>query len=235
MEEGRVAYDVHIGVLRDKAAQPLHGELVRLGLAHVEGYLVLEVGPAVGYGVVHMHRVPDEVGEEAHRVVVEGLRRVYYHAAGVRVIAPGLRGKRLARRAVHDLPPALYVVAGVHFEQLTADAAHQLYGQRSAERGVEAGHDVALLHLVGIGLGPGVVLASGVVGGIHLGVHLFELLRVIRAVAVAYCVRAPAPEQLKGLGDDIHVCGYGNSSPLGIRFAHSCPPALQRLSVKGLL
>ena len=133
VEEGGVAYDVHVGVLRDEAAQALHGELVRLGLAHVEGYLVLEVGPAVGDGVVHMHRVPDEVGEEAHGVVVEGLGLVDYDAAGLLVIAPGGGVERLARRAVHDLPPALYVVAGVDLEQLAADALHELYA-RAARR-----------------------------------------------------------------------------------------------------
>ena len=38
-------------------------------------------------------------------------------------------------------------------------------------------HDIALLHLVRVGLGPGVVLARGVVGGVDLGVHAFDIKR----------------------------------------------------------
>ena len=88
MEEGGVADHVHVGVVRDELPQPLHGELVGLGLAHVKGDLVLKVLPAVGDGVVHVDRVPDEVGQKAYRVVVEELRRVDDHAPRLLVIPP---------------------------------------------------------------------------------------------------------------------------------------------------
>ena len=235
VEEGGVAYDVHVGVLRDEAAQALHGELVRLGLADVEGYLVLEVCPAVGDGVVHMHRVPYQVGEEAHGVVVEVLGPVDYDGAALLVPAPRGGVERLARRAVHDLPPALYLVAGVDLEELGADALHELYRERPARGGAEAGGDIALLHLVGVRLCPGVILAGGVIRGVDLGVHALELLGIVGAVAVAYGVGAPALEQFEGFGDYVHVGGDGDPSPVALVFAHGIPPALQRLSSKGLL
>ena len=220
VEEGGVADDVHVGVLGYKAAQALHGELVRLGLAHVEGYLVLEVGPAVGDGVVHVHRVPDEVGEEADGVVVEGRGLVDDDAAGLLLIAPGGGVQRLAQSAVHDLPPALDVVAGVDLHQLAADTLHELDAQRPARRGLEAGGDVALLDLIRVRLGPGVVLAGGVIGGVDLGVNALELLGVVGAVAVADGVRAPAAEQLQRFRHDVHVGRYRDAASHVFTLAH---------------
>ena len=220
MEEGGVADDVHIGVLGDELAQALHGELVRLGLAHVEGYLVLKVGPAVGDGVVHVHRVPDEIGEEADGVVVEGGRGRNDDAAALLVIAPLIGGDGLAQGAVHDLPPALDVVPGVDLHELAADALHELDAQLAAGRGLEAGGDVALLHLVGVGLGPGVILAGGVVGGVDLGVNGLELLGVIGAVAVADGVRAPALQQLKRLRHDVYVGRNSDAAFYEFTLAH---------------
>ena len=209
MEEGGVANDVHIGVLRDKPAQPLHGVFVGLGLAHVEGNLVFEVLPVVGHRVVHVDGVPDQVGQEAHGVVVILLHVLDDHAAGIFVIVPVGGVHDLAAGPVDDLPPALDVVPGVDFHQLVADALHQGDGQGVLHGGVEPGHDVALLHLVGVGLGPGVVLTGGVVGGVHLGVHTLEGLGVIGAVAVTDGVRAPTLEYLQGLGHHVHVSGDG--------------------------
>ena len=83
---------------------------------------MLKVLPAVGNGVVHMDRVPDQVGQETGRVIVEGLRRGNHHRAAFGVVVPLLRGQGRSRGAVHDLPPALDVVPGVDLQQLPADA-----------------------------------------------------------------------------------------------------------------
>ena len=219
VEEGRVADHIHIGVLSNKFPQPLHSKSLRLGLSDIEGDLVLEVLPAVGDGIVHMDRVPDEVGQETDGVVVERLRRTDYHAAALPIVPPIVRGQGDAGSAVHDLPPAADVVPGVDLEQLVADPLHQGDGEGAAGGGVESGHDVALLHLFWIGLGPGVVLAGGVVGGVDLGVHPFELLRVIGAVAVADGIRAPALDQLQGFGHHVHICG--DCYPAKMLFIHN--------------
>ena len=192
VEEGGVADDVHIGVLSDELPQPLHGELVGLGLTDVKGDLVFKVLPIVGNSVVHMDRVPDEVGQEAHGVVVESLRRVNDHAAALSVVAPGIGSEGLTGGTVHDLPPALDVIPGIHLHKLGADALHQRNGQSAASSGVEPSHDVALLDFVGVSFCPGVVLAGGIVGGVHLGIHTLEFLRVVGAVAVPDGVGAPA-------------------------------------------
>ena len=188
MEEGGVADDVNIGVLCNELAQALHGILVGLGLTHVKGDLVLKVRPAVGGGVVHMHRVPNEIGKEADCVLVEGYGLHGYATVGV---TPLFRGHGLTGGSIHDLPPAGDVVVGVHLHQLRADALHQRDGHGVAGGGVKAGHDVALLYLVRVCLCPCVVLAGGIVGGVDLGVRILELLREVGAVAVADGISTP--------------------------------------------
>ena len=114
VEERGVSDDVHIWVLGNEFAQALHGELMRFGLTHVEGDLVLEVFPAVGDGVVHVHRVPDQIGEKTYRIFMKSFYSMYYYVSALFVIAPVLRWHHTAGSTVHDLPPALDVVAGVH-------------------------------------------------------------------------------------------------------------------------
>ena len=70
-------------------------------------------------------------------------------------------------------------------------------------------HNIALLHLVRVGFGPGVVLPGGIVGGVDLGVGGLQFLRIVRAVAVPD-VGPPAFQQGQGLGDHVHVGGDGH-------------------------
>ena len=220
VEEGGVTDHIHVGVVRDELAQPLHGEFVGLGLTHIEGDLVLKVGPAIGNRVIHVHGVPDDIGQEAHRIVVELLGGIHHHTARPLLIAPRRRRQGPACAAVHHLPPALDIVPGVHLQQLVGDPLHQRNGQRTAHSGVESCGDVALLHLIRVGLRPGVVLPGGVVGGVNLGVHPFQGLRVIGAVAVPDGVRPPALEKLQGLGYHVHIGGNGNPAEFLLFFAH---------------
>ena len=188
MEEGGVADDVDIGVLCNELAQALHGILVGLGLTHVKGDLVLKIRPAVGGSVVHMHRVPDEVSQKTDGILMERYGLHGHTAVGV---APLLRRHGLTGGAVHDLPPAGDVVVGVHLHQLRADALHQWNGHGVTGGGVEAGHNVALLHLVRVCLCPCVVLAGGIIGRVDLCVGILQLLRKVGAVAVADGVSTP--------------------------------------------
>ena len=219
MEEGGVADDVHIRMLCNEFPQTLHGIFVGFRLTHVKGDLVLKIRPAVGGGIVHMHRVPDEVGKEAHGILMER-HRLHGHAA-IR-IAPLLRRHRLTGGSIHDLPPAGDVVVGVHLHQLRADALHQWNGHGVTGGGVEAGHNVALLHLIRVRLGPRVVLAGGIVGGVDLGVRILELLREVGAVAVADGIRAPLFQNLQRFGHHIQVSRNGNTPGLTLIF-HSFP------------
>ena len=220
MEEGGVADHIDIRMVRDKLAQTLHGVLVGLGLTDVESDLVLKVLPIVGDRVVHMHRVPDQIGQEADGVLMEGLRLLQHHAARRPVVVPLASVQHPAGGAVDDLPPALDVVPGVDLHQLGVDTLHQGNGQLVRLGHVEARHDVALLHLIGVRLGPGVVLTRGVVGRVDLRVYALELFGIVGAVAVTDGIRAPALQKSQRFRDNVYVGGDGNKSPFGLIFTH---------------
>ena len=204
MEEGGVADDVHIRMLLDELPQTFHRILVGLGLTDIKGDLMLKVRPSVGGGIVHVYRIPDEVGQKADRIFME--RHGLHGHAAVR-IAPLFRRHGLAGGSVHDLPPAGDVIVGVHLHQLRADALHQRDGHGVAGSGVEAGHDVALLYLVRVRLGPCVVLAGGIIGGVDLCIGILQLLRKVGAVAVADGVCTPLFQNFQRFGHHVQVGG----------------------------
>ena len=220
MEEGGIADDIHIRMFLDELPQTIHGILVGLGLTHVKGDLMLKVRPAVGGGVVHMHRVPDEVGQKTDGVLME---RYGLHGHAAVRIAPLLRRHGLTGGSVHDLPPAGDVVVGVHLHQLRADSLHQRDGDRVAGCGVETGHDVALLHLVRVCLGPCVILAGGIIGGVDLCIGILQLLRKIGAVAVADGICTPLFQNFQRFGHHVQVGGDGHAPGLSC-FIHGNSP-----------
>ncbi len=176
------AEHIYIGVVLDEPAQALHGKRAGLGLAHVEGDLMLHVLPVVDHRVVHMDRIPHDVGQEADRIIVKW-NGADDHLSGALVIVPAGCGNRLSialaaapagwwddlpGAPVDDLPPAGDVVPGVGGQHIPVQALHQGDAQRIRRCGVNGGHEVHLLDLVGVGFGPVVVLAGGVVGGVDL-------------------------------------------------------------------
>ena len=175
-----------------------------------------------------MHRVPDEVSQKTDGILMERYGLYGHAAVGV---TPLCRGHGLPGGAVHDLPPAGDVVVRVHLHQLRADALHQRDGHGIAGGGVEAGHDVALLHLVRVCLCPCVILAGGVVGGVDLGVRILELLRKVGAVAVADGVCAPLFQNFQRFGHNVQVgrdshapglsCFIHRDSPLPLSYPQS--------------
>ena len=220
VEEGRKAHDIDIGVAFEILAQAAHCVGVGLGLAHIERNLVLDILPVIDDRVVHVHGIPDQVRQKADRVLVVSGGGVDDNTLGCCVIMPRSGIQRLARRAVDDFPPAGNVVVVVDLHQLAADARHQGDGQRTVRSGIERGHNVALLRFIGVCLGPGVVLAGGVVGGVDLGSGVLQLLREFGAVAVADGIRAPALEQVKGFGYCVHI-GGNRYTTFGIHFLFS--------------
>ena len=152
VEEGRKAHNVDIGVAFEILTQAAHCVGVGLGLAHIERDLVFDILPVIDDRVVHVDGVPDQVRQKADRVLVVSGGGVDDNALGCCVIMPRSGIQRLARRAIHDLPPAGNIVMVVDFHQFTADARHQGDGQRTTFSGVEWRHNVALLGFVRVGL-----------------------------------------------------------------------------------
>ena len=219
MEEGGVADDIDIGVICNELTQPLHGELVGLGLTNIKGDLVFKVLPVIGDCIIHVDRIPDQVGQECHGILMEGFRLGNYNTAGFCMVVPSIRGDRPTDGTIHDFPPALDVVTGIDFHQLRGNALHQRDLQSTLGCGMEAGHDVALLHFLGIGFCPGIVLTGGVVGGVNLCILILQLGREIGAVAVTDGICTPALHDFQSLGNHIQVGGNCNTASVDI-FIH---------------
>ena len=58
--------------------------------------------------------------------------------------------------------------------------------------GIKSRHNVALLHLVRIGLCPHIILARGIIGGINFCTRVFQFFRKCRAVTITNRIRSPA-------------------------------------------
>ena len=114
MEEGGVTDHVHMRIVRDEFPQAPHGILMGLGLAHIKGDLLLKIGPAVGHRIVHMHRVPHDVGQEADRIVVERFCPVDSHISGLSVVSPLGCRDNLSCGAVDHFPPSCDVIPVIY-------------------------------------------------------------------------------------------------------------------------
>ena len=189
VEEGRKPHHINVGVGLAPAAQLFFYIRLRLGLAHIVGQLVGRVLPVVGQEVVHMYGVPDQKRQKADGVLMVG-NRLNFNLTGRLVKEPFVGGYDLAGRAVDDLPPALGVVQRVDLELLGVEAVHQMDAQLRAARRVAVADEILLLDLIGVCLGPGVILAGRIIGSVLFGGVRQQFLRHFGTVAVAQRIRA---------------------------------------------
>ena len=88
MEKRSIAQHIYMRIIFDEFPQAFHGIFMCLRLAHVECDLLFKICPAVCHCIVHMYRVPHDVCEEAHCIIMEFLCVCYRHIPALRVIAP---------------------------------------------------------------------------------------------------------------------------------------------------
>ena len=206
VEEGGKAHHIDMGVRLAPAAQLFFYVSLRFGLAHIVGQLVGRVLPIIGQEIVHMYGVPDQERQKADSVLVVG-DGLDLHLTGGLVKGPLVGGYDLAGRAVDDLPPALGVIQRVDFQLLGVEPVHQMDAQRGAAGGVPVADEVLLLDLVWVCLGPGVIFAGGVIGGVFLGGVLQKGVRHLGAVAVTQGVGPQQCFQPQGLLHNIGISG----------------------------
>ena len=163
-----------------------------LGLAHIKGNLMFKIRPLIDHRIVHVNRIPDQIGQKTNRIFMirDGSRQ--NHTAALFFICPFLGRNGAAGRPIHDLPPALLIVPRIYFQKLRADTRHQRNGKSFLLRHIKPGHNIALLHLVRIRLRPGVILPGCIIGRIYLGIYFFQAFRVICSVTVPDGICTPA-------------------------------------------
>ena len=167
VEKGRKAQYIDVWVGLNEFAQTLHGERVCLWLADIKGHLMFHVFPVVDHRIVHMHRIPEDIREKAHRIIVER-HGLYRHVPACFVILPRIRVYDFTCRPVHDLPPALDVIPAVWREHIGIEPFHQMDLKLFLLRRVDRRHQIHLLDLIRILLRPGIVFSGGVVGRVYL-------------------------------------------------------------------
>ena len=120
-----------------------------------------------------MYRIPHNVCEETHGIIVKLSRMFDRHIPGLRAVTPIGRRHYFSRSPVNDFPPSFYVVPVIHFQHVRIQMIHQVNGKLLLHRCAERCHNIHLLDFIRIGIGPLVILPGRVVSGVDLGVHMF--------------------------------------------------------------
>lgn len=71
-----------------------------LRLTYIKGDLLFKISPAVGDCIVHVHRIPHDVSQEAYRIVMEFFCSVDDHIPGLAAVLPGRYRNRLTGGSV---------------------------------------------------------------------------------------------------------------------------------------
>ena len=117
MEERGEPENINIRMLFNELTQTLHRIFMRLGLSHIKGDLMLHILPVIYNSVIHMYRIPHDISEEAHCIIMEG-NALNFHLTGSLVIRPAVRGNHFPGAPVNDFPPAPDIIPAVGCEHI---------------------------------------------------------------------------------------------------------------------
>ena len=91
MEKRSVTDHVDMRIIRNKLSQPLHRIFVCLRLTYVKSDLFFKIFPAICHCIVHMYRIPHNIGKETDCIIMKCLRAVDRNISRHTVITPHLR------------------------------------------------------------------------------------------------------------------------------------------------
>ena len=223
VEERGESHHIGLRAVLKPLLERVEHELAGGRMIDVERDLVFLVAPVVGQMVVHLDRVPDDVGQEAHRVFVHRHGRGHVHGVLARVERPAGRVHDLTRGAVHDFPVLVRVGVAVRLELFLEEAVHQRHVHRVGFSQDTGGQQVDLRGLVHVQGDPLVVGAGREVGAVDLLAESEHCLVQMRAVGVADGVRTPQFGEFLGLFGEIFFTGQREAAGAG----HECSFALR--------
>ena len=218
VEEGRESHHIGGRVVLEPLLEGVEHELAGLLVVDVERDLVFLVAPVVGQVVVHLHRVPDDVGQERDRVFVHGSRAADVHHVRIGVETPVGRVDDRAGGAVHDLPVAVRVGVAVRLELLLVEPLHQRHVHHVGLGQHTVGQQVDLRGLVHVQRDPLVVRARREIRAVDLLAEGEHGLIQMRAVGVADGVRTPQFGEFLGLFGEVLFAGQREAAGTG----HEC-------------
>ena len=218
VEERGETHHIHLRAVLQPLLERIEHELAGGRMVDVERNLVFLVSPIIGQVVVHLDRVPDDVGQETHRVFVHRHGSGHVHGVLARVERPAGRVHDLARGAVHDFPVLMRVGVTVRLELFLEETVHQRHIHRVGLGQDTGGQQVDLRGLVHVQGDPLVVGAGREVGAVDFLAKSEHCLVQMRAVGVADGVRTPQFGEFLGLFGKILFTGQREAAGAG----HEC-------------
>ena len=172
MEKGRVPDDINMRAALQEAAQALHRICLCLRLPDIEGDLFLYILPSVRHCIVHMYRIPHDVSQKAHSIIMVQPGGADHHVTGFLIIIPDTIRDDFPCRAVNHFPPAADVITCVYRKHVRIEMAHQVDTQCLFRSIMEICHNIHLLHFVHVCLCPFVVFSRCIICRIYLCIHI---------------------------------------------------------------
>ena len=199
VEERGETHHISLRAVLQPPRERVEHELSGGGMVDVERDLVLLVAPVVGQMVVHLDRIPDDVGQERNRVLVHRHGSGHVHGILARVQRPLFGRHDFARRAIHDLPIPVRVRVTVRLELLLEETIHQRHIHRIRLRQDTIRQQVHLRRLVHMQSDPLVMRTRREIRTVYLLAKSEHILIKMRAIRVADSIRAPQFGKLLGL------------------------------------
>ena len=190
MEERCVTKHIYIWMFFNEFAETLHGIGMCLWLTDIKSDLMFYIFPVVGHGIVHMYRIPHDIGEEAYGIFMK-CSCLDRDSLGGFLIAPAVSWNDSAGCTVNDFPPAGDIISCIWGEHVRVKSFHDRDRQCFRVCHVEWSHEIHLLNLIRVGFCPCVIFSGCIVGGINLCVRIFQCCRKISSVTVTDGICAP--------------------------------------------
>ncbi|CCZ27245.1 unknown [[Ruminococcus] torques CAG:61] len=198
-------------MILNKFSQTFQCILMCLRLTDIKGDLMLYIFPVICYGIVHMHRIPHDIGEEAHSILMER-NCLDRNLSFLFIIIPLVCRNDFSCRAVYNLPPTLNVIPCIRTEHVRIKTFHDLNRQTLGISRIKRRHKIHLLYLFRICLRPLIVFSCRIICRINFRVCVFERLRKICTVTVSDRICSPALHQFQSLGNNVEICRDGHKS-----------------------
>ncbi|MNW51150.1 hypothetical protein D3C74_286290 [compost metagenome] len=103
-------HDIHFRIVPEPLFHRFIDKSIGMGLLHIKWNFMRLIAPVVGDVVVHLHRVPLNVGEERNRIFVPRHRIVDNHRIVLLTYPPVGRGQHLTGRSIDHLPIPIRIV-----------------------------------------------------------------------------------------------------------------------------
>ena len=128
MEKCRITDHVDMWIVLNIFSETLHGIFVCLWLTHIKCDLLFKVCPSVCHRIVHMYRIPHNIGKKTYCIIMKCLCTVDCHIPTLAVIAPLICRNYFSRGTVNHFPPSCDIIMVIDLQHIRIQMVHQMNG-----------------------------------------------------------------------------------------------------------